>query len=133
MSFSNYAEAAVLDAAFKGVALPWAANTELWIVLHTADPGESGSLAAEASYTGYARKALTRSTDLTVTGNTLTNTNLEQFDQCTGGSNVITHISIADAATAGNVLVRATLSSPITVSDGVVPQFAASSISWILD
>ena len=39
MSFSNAAETAVLNQVFIGTALPWNANTDLYLALHTADPG----------------------------------------------------------------------------------------------
>jgi hypothetical protein len=83
MSFSNAAETAVLNQIFKGTALPWNANTDLWLALHTADPGEAGTATtSEATYTGYARVPLTRASDITVSGATITNTNLEQFPVC---------------------------------------------------
>jgi len=43
MSFSNSAETSVLEQIFIGTALPWNGNTNLWIALYTADPGEAGS------------------------------------------------------------------------------------------
>lgn len=135
MSFGNVAETAVLNQVFVGTALPWNANTNLFIALHTADPGEAGNaLTSEATYGGYARATLTRASDFTVAGNQISNANLEQFATCSSGSNVITFASIVDTASgAGNILVRAALSSSITVSTGVQPQFAASSLSFILD
>ena len=70
MSFSNAAETAVLNQVFKGTALPWNANTDLWLALHTADPGEAGTATtSEATYGGYARVPLTRASDFTVSGN----------------------------------------------------------------
>jgi hypothetical protein len=135
MSFSNSAETSVLQQVFNGTALPWNANTDLWIALHTADPGEAGSaVTSEATYGGYARIALTRATDFTVSGNSVSNANLEQFAACTSGSNIITHASIVTSASgAGTIIVRAALSSSITVSTGVQPQFASSALSFTLD
>ena len=135
MSFSNSTETDVLRQVFIGTALPWNANTNLWIALHTASPGEAGTAVTnEATYGGYARVALTRSTDFTVSGNTVSNASLEQFAACTSGTNTITHASIVDTASgAGNVLVYAALSSSITVSTGVQPQFAAGALSFTLD
>lgn len=135
MSFSNTAETAVLEQVFKGTALSWDANTDLWLSLHTASPGEAGSAVTnEATYGSYARIALTRATDFTVTGNTVENTNLEQFDACTSGSNTITHVGIVTSSSgAGTLVAYAELSSPITVSTGVQPQFAAGALSFTLD
>jgi len=135
MSFSNTAETAVLNQVFVGTALPWNANTNLYIALHTADPGEAGTATtSEATYGGYARAVLTRASDFSVVGNLLSNANLEQFATCTSGSNVITYASIVDTASgAGTIIVRAALSSSITVSTGVQPQFAAGALAFTLD
>jgi len=135
MSFSNSTEEDVLQQIFIGTSLPWSANTDLWIALYTADPGEAGTaITNEATYGGYARKALTRATDFSVSGNTVSNANLEQFDACTSGSNVITYAAVVDTASgAGQIIVRAELNSSITVSTGVVPQFAGNALSFTLD
>lgn len=135
MSLSNTAETAVLDQVFRGVALPWNGNTDLWLALHTADPGEAGSaITSEATYTSYARVAVTRSTGFTVSGNQVSNAALAQFPQSTGGSNIITHASIVtSSAGAGTIIVRAALASSITVTTGVQPQFSASALSFTID
>lgn len=135
MSFSNAAETAVLNQIFVGTALPWNANTNLWIALHTADPGEAGTaVTSEATYGGYARVVLTRASDFSVSGNQISNANLEQFAQCSSGSNTITYASIVDTASgAGNIIVRAALSVSIPVSTGIQPQFAAGGLEFTLD
>lgn len=135
MSFSNAAETAVLNQIFVGTALSWNGNTNLWIALHTADPGEAGSaVTSEATYGGYARAVLTRATDFTISGNQVSNANLEQFAQCSSGSNTITYASIVDSASgAGNIIVRALLNTAIPVSTGIQPQFAANGLSFSLE
>lgn len=135
MSFSNTAETAVLNQVFVGTALSWNGNTNLWIALHTADPGETGTaVTSEATYTSYARVSVTRSTGFTVSGNQVSNTNLVQFPQCSGGSNTITYASIVDTSSgAGTIIVRAALNTSIPVSTGIQPQFAASALSFTLD
>jgi len=135
MSFSNSTEEDVLQQVFIGTALPWNANTDLWIALYTASPGEAGTATTnEATYGSYARIALARSTDFSVSGNTVQNANLEQFAACTSGTNTITHAAVVDSASgAGNVIVYAALSSSISVSTGVQPQFASGALSFTLD
>lgn len=135
MSFSNTAETAVLNQIFVGTALPWNANSDLWIALHTSDPGEAGSaVTSEATYGSYARVALTRATDFTVSGNQVSNANLEQFPQCSSGSETITYASIVTSASgAGTIVVRAALSTSIPVSTGIQPQFAANALAFTLD
>lgn len=135
MSFSNAAETAVLNQIFKGTALPWNANTDLWLALHTADPGEAGTATtSEASYTGYARVALTRASDITVSGATVSNTNLEQFPVCSGGSSTCTYVSIVDTSSgAGNIIVSGALNSSVSVASGIQPQFSAGALVFTLD
>ncbi len=135
MSFSNTAETAVLEQIFEGTALPWDGNTDLYLALHTADPGETGTaVTSEAAYGSYARVAVTRATDFTVSGNAISNANLEQFPQCTSGSETITYASIVTTASgAGTIIVRAALNTSIPVSTGIQPQFAAAALSFTLD
>lgn len=135
MSFSNTAETAVLEQVFKGTALPWNGNTDLWLALHTADPGEAGSaVTSEAGYGSYARVAITRATGFTVSGNSVENAALAQFPQCSSGSETITHASIVTTTSgAGTIVVRAALNTSIPVSTGIQPQFAASALSFTLD
>lgn len=135
MSFSNAAETAVLNQIFKGTALPWNANTDLWLALHTADPGEAGTATtSEAAYTSYARVPLTRASDITVSGATIQNTNLEQFPTCSGGSATCTHVSIVDTASgAGNIIVSGALNASVSVVSGIQPQFSAGALVFTLD
>ncbi len=128
MSKSNATETALLSYIFTAVAPSWAAATDLDIHLHTADPGEAGTSAtSEATYTSYAAVTVARNaTDWTVSGNTVTNDNLIQFPQCTGGSNTITHVSITPAGDT-TILYSGALNSPLAVSNGIQPQFAGGS------
>jgi hypothetical protein len=107
----------------------------LWLALHTADPGEAGTaVTSEATYGGYARLSVTRSTGFTVSGNQVSNAALAQFVACSSGSNVITYASIVDTSSgAGTIIVRALLNSSITVSTGVQPQFSANALTFTLD
>ena len=132
MSKSNTTENDVLALVFKATALPWAANTDLYLALHTADPGEAGvQTTSEATYTSYARVTVARSAvGWTVTGSTAENAALLQFPQCTGGTNTLTHVSIGTASSgAGQILYSGALSSSLSVSNLIQPQFAAGSLS----
>lgn len=130
MSKSNATESDLLALAFTATALPWAAATQLDIHLHTADPGEAGTSATSAAtYTSYAPVTVARAgTDWTVAGNTVTNDNLIQFPQCTGGSNTITHVSITPNGST-QILYSGALNSSLAVSNGIQPQFAAGALS----
>lgn len=130
MSKSNATETDFLALTFTATALPWAAASQLDIHLHTADPGEAGtSSTSAATYTSYAAVTVSRSGSAwTVTGNTVTNDNLIQFPQCTGGTNTITHVSITPNGST-QILYSGALNSSLSVSSGIQPQFAAGALS----
>jgi hypothetical protein len=130
MSKSNATETAILSYVFEGSAPAWASATDLEVHLHTADPGEAGtSSTSEATYGSYAAVTVARSSSgWTVSGNTVTNDSLIQFPQCSSGSNTITHVSITPASST-TILYSGALSSSLSVSSGIQPQFAASALS----
>lgn len=129
MSKSNATETAILSYIFEGTNPSWHAATDLDIHLHTADPGEAGTSAtSEATYGGYALVTVTRSGSAwTVTGDTATNDSLIQFPQCTSGTNTITHVSITPSGST-TILYSGALSSSLSVSTGIQPQFAAGDL-----
>jgi len=134
MSFSNTAETAINTYIFKGDDVSWNGNTNLWLALHTADPGESGSMAAEATYGSYARVAIARASGFTISGATVQNAALVQFPLCTSGSSLCTHVSIVDTASgAATVIVSGALNSSVSVSTGIQPQFAINALTFTLD
>lgn len=100
MSIGNTTENDICLLLFNGTALSWNANTDLYVSLHTADPGEGGNqTTSEANYTSYARVAVARTSGgWTVSSNTATNAALIQFPQATGGSNTITYVAIGTAS-----------------------------------
>lgn len=134
MSKSNATETALLEYIFTAVNPSWHAATELDVHLHTADPGEAGnSTTNEATYGSYALVTIDRAaTDWTVSGNTATTDNLIQFPQCTSGTNTITHVSITPQGSTV-ILYSGALSSSLSVSTGIQPQFAAGDIDCVED
>lgn len=130
MSMSNATENATLKMHLQGTDPSYRAGATQYLALFTADPGEAGSLAAEADYTGYARVALTKGSAWTDGGSTFTNANLIQFGACTAGNNSITHFAVVDTASgAVNQMIIGSLSSALNVSAGIQPQFAAGQLS----
>lgn len=108
----------------------------MFISLHTADPGETGTQATnEATYTGYARVAVARSgAGFTVTGNNLSNAAAVAFAACTAGTNTITHFGIGSASTtAGNLFFKGALTASLAVSSGITPSFAIGDLDVNLD
>jgi len=106
--------------------------TYLWVSLHTGDPGVGGSqLTNEATYEAYGRLGIIRTTsgwEVPNAGST-SNAALAQFVECSGSSNVITHVAIGKLETgAGKVLYAGELSSPRTISAGIQPQFSENAL-----
>lgn len=86
---------------------PSATAGNLYMALHTADPGAAGAQnTSECAYTSYARVAIPRSgSGFTRTLQKITNFAEVAFPQCTGGSETATHWSIGTASSgAGKVL-----------------------------
>jgi hypothetical protein len=134
MSLSNTTEAAALDVFLRGTDPSYRAGATQYLALFTADPGETASLAAEATYTGYARIALTKASSWTGTSSPYSNTNLLQFGQCTAGTNAITHFAVVDTASgAVSMMISGALSSTLNVTSGIQPQFSAGALTVAAD
>ena len=101
--------------------------------LHTADPGEAGTaITSEAAYTGYARVAVARAVGaggFTVSGNSVSPTDDEDFGECTASpGGPITHFGIVNTASgAGKLLYSGTVTPNITMSTGVIPRLLNTS------
>jgi hypothetical protein len=111
-------------------------GTNLYISLHTANPGATGSQStSEATYgggTGYARVAVARTTGgWTLTGETITNAGAINFGACVGGSGETeTYIGIGTASSgAGILLWFGALTSSLAISNGITPSIAAGALS----
>lgn len=141
MSKSNAFENAFLRLIFNNVSIAnlgdatgvrgSAVAGNLYVSLHTADPGETGTQATnEAAYTWYARVAVERSEDgWTVTDNAVTNAADIQFPKCTAGSETLTHFSVGFEATgASTICYKGSLTSSIAVSANIIPAIAAGEL-----
>lgn len=104
--------------------------TNLYVTLHTADPGETGDqTTSEATYTSYARVAVARSgSGFTVTANSVSPAADISFPAATGGTNTITHFGIGTASSStGKLLYSGTVTPNIAVSSGVTPKLTTAS------
>lgn len=104
--------------------------TELYLALHTSDPGLGGDQESnEIAYTGYARVAVDRdATGWTIVTDTVTPTDPIEFPIGTGGSGTATHVSIGTHATGGGkILYRGALTPNIVCGDGVTPRITDAS------
>jgi hypothetical protein len=134
MSMSNTTENATLKMHLQGTDPSYRAGATQYLALFTADPGESASLASEATYTGYARVALTKATAWTDGGSTFTNADLIQFGACTAGTNALTHFGVVDTASGAVAqMISGALAATLNVSAGIQPQFVAGSLQIAAD
>lgn len=103
--------------------------TNLYVSLHTGDPGETGDQTTnETTYTSYARVAVARSgSGFTVTNNSVSPAANIDFPACTGGTATITHFGIGTASSStGKLLYKGSVSPSISVSTGVTPRLTTS-------
>lgn len=103
--------------------------TNLYVSLHTSDPGEAGDQTTnETSYTSYARVAVARSgSGWTVTNNSVSPAAEISFPACTGGTATITHFAVGTASSStGKLLYSGTVTPNISVSSGVTPKLTTS-------
>lgn len=103
--------------------------TNLYLSLHTADPTSAGNQTSnEATYTGYARVAVARTTSgFTVTGNSVSPVGTISFPACTGGTNTISYLGVGTASSgSGKLLYSGTVTPNISVASGVTPQLTTA-------
>jgi hypothetical protein len=124
----------VLSSLLNAVALPGAYGGNLYIALHTGDPGTTGDQTVnECAYAGpYARVAVVRdNTGAGFTTSTSTRSNAAEitFPTCTGGSETATYVSVGTASTGtGRVLYKGALSSSLAISNNITPRFIPSAL-----
>ena len=135
MSFTNTGENLVLKTLFqKGTAtgvMAGATGVASWYVsLHTASPGETAS-GAETTYSGYARKAVPRTSTTggwTVTGNSVSpKANIDFNIGTTGATGTISHFGLFTASTGGTCYLYGTVTPNIVMGVGVTPRLTTSS------
>lgn len=135
MSASNTTENDLALYIFDSTAPSWAGNADFYIRLHSADPGEAGTAVTnEISYTGYDGVTISRTTGFSIVGNTASNAALAQFPLCAGGSATATYFSICTTQNgAGQIIVSGALTSPLSISNGIQPQFNAGELDVVID
>jgi hypothetical protein len=128
MSFTNYLETEILDWAFT---TGTATRPTAWhIGLFTAAPGETGGgTEISTSGTGYGRQAATFS----VSGDTATTTAAIEWGTASTSWGTITHVAVFDAATSGNMLAYAALTTAKTIGAGDVFRIPAGDLDITLN
>jgi len=137
MSKGNTLENDILKLIFNATAIADIADndatsplTNLYVSLHTADPGEAGDqTTSEITYTSYARVAVARTTGgWTVTANSVSPVATIAFPAGTGGSGTATHFAVGTLASgAGVLLYKGTVTPNIVTGNGVTPQLTTAS------
>lgn len=140
--FSDTTETAILSLIFTATA--WgnyadnaasSPQTNIHTGLHTADPGDSGTMStSEIAYTSYARVNVARTSGgFTVTGNSVSPVAAISFPAGTGGSGTATHFSYGKTGGgSAAILMAGTVTPSIVTGNGVTPQLT-SATSCTLD
>jgi hypothetical protein len=107
----------------------------LFIALCTSSTVASDSAnGTAASYTGYARVAVARTTaGWVVAGNSASNNATVTFGECTAGSATIRYVEVWTAASGGTRLYWSQLNTDLNVSVGITPEFAAGALVFTED
>jgi hypothetical protein len=125
--FNNVAAAGIGDT--NGV-LPSAAAGNLYLSLHTGDPGDTGNQSSsETTYTGYARVAVARSSaGFNVTGNSVNLVTNADFGTCTANPGAaLTYFAVGTLASgAGQILYSGPLSSSIPIAANIAPRITTA-------
>ena len=128
MSFTNFLETEILDHVFAGAA--YTAPSTHYLALFTAAPGETGGgTEVTTSGTAYVRKAVA----FTTTGNTTSNSAAVEFPTATASFGTVTHVGVFDAATSGNLMAYAALSSSKAIATGDVFRVPTGDLDITLD
>ncbi len=136
MSLSNTAETAILALIFNATAWGNMADnaastpqTNIHCALHTADPGETGTMTtSEAAYTSYARVNVARTAGgWTVGTGTVSPVASITFPAGTGGSGTDTHFSTGKTGGgATDIWFSGTVTPNIVSGNGVTPILSTS-------
>jgi len=136
MSKSNTLENSILELLFKATSIAniadnatTAPNTNLYVALHTADPGETGNQStSECTYSPYARVSVARSASgWTVVANVASPLANIDFATCSAGSETATWFSVGMSITGATaILYRGSINPTVSISAGVIPRITTA-------
>jgi hypothetical protein len=131
---SNFLENKVLDHTLGGTAYSQPAALYLGLFKNDSTNAaanlEAGTLTDEVSGGSYARKAITFNA---ASGGSADNSNTVTFDTATADWGTITHIAVMDAASAGNVVYWAAVSTTKLIESGDTFQLSSGNMTISLD
>lgn len=127
-SFSDYAENKVLDHIVGKTSFTM---PSVWVALYTAIPSDSGG-GTECTGGSYARKSTAGADWTAASGGATSNANAITFITPTGSWGTATHFGLFDAATTGNLLAWAPLTTPQAIGTGNTVSFAVGDLDITL-
>jgi hypothetical protein len=128
MSLSNTFETHTLNYLFTTTSVT--RPTAWYIALFTSNPAEDASgTEVSTSGTAYARQSAT----FTVSGNEATNSAAIEFPTATASYGTVTHIGVYDAASAGNLIAYAALTTSKAIDTGDVLRLPANDLDITMD
>jgi hypothetical protein len=103
--------------------------TNVYVSLHTADPTSGNQTTSEATYTGYARVGVARtSSGWTQSSNTIVPVATITFGAATAGSETEAYAGLGTSSTGtGQLWFAGAISPTIAVSNGVTPSLTTAS------
>jgi hypothetical protein len=125
---SDYLENKLLDHSLATAA--YTAPAGVYVGLHTGSPLDDNSGANEVVGNGYVRKAAAFAA--AAAGSASTNATIT-FDAATGNWGTVSHISIWDASSAGNLLFHGAVTTSKTIELGDTFQISAGNLTISLD
>jgi hypothetical protein len=115
MSFSDTFETHVLNYVFTTTSVT--RPTAWYLALFTSNPADDASgTEVSTSGTAYARQSAT----FTVSGDTASNSAAIEFPTATASFGTVSHVAVFDAATSGNLIAYAALTSSKAIDTGDV-------------
>jgi hypothetical protein len=134
-AFSDYLEAAIINATLRGFAFPTPPTT-VYLALFTVSPTDAntGGELTSGSSPGYARVAVPNNGWAAPSAGaggvtTTSNINALEFPEATSNwAGPITHFGILDASTGGNLLYHGALTTPRSISAGDVLRFGSGAL-----
>ena len=98
------------------------------IALYTAAPSDTGG-GTEVTGGAYARQSVA----FTVSGNTASNSASVEYPTATAGYGTVTHVGVFDAASGGNLIAYAALTTSKAIDTGDVFRLPAGDLDITLD
>jgi len=135
MTLTDYTETQTIEWLVGGLDMP-SAHADLYVALHTSDPGETpdGSTEVDSNTFTYERQQTTTGSDWTISNNTFENSVEISYPQADSNWGTITHFSLWDGSSdSDNALAKSALDTSKEVKIGDKPIFRIGNLSGDID